>query len=139
MLWVSEFGRILKGGDNRNLPNGDLQLCAADFNSLMSLLDDSAEEGPDYEPVFKYSQPYNSPRLTVQNYVGVIRTPRNTQIEILPKIAKIESSGPDAARRLLIKMLMELEDSPFREGTAAELEAFDMPLFEFLMRLFLLG
>jgi len=112
-------------------------LCPADFNALMTLLDDSDEELPDYEPVFKYSQPRNEPRLTVQNYVGIIRTHRGTQIEILPKISKREKGHSKTARDLLIKMLLELEDSPFREGTAADLEAYEMPLFELLMRHFI--
>jgi 5-methylcytosine-specific restriction enzyme subunit McrC len=34
-------------------------------------------------------------------------------------------------------MLVELEDSPFREGTVADLETHRMPLFELLMRYFL--
>ena len=75
------------------LRGGDLQLCSADFSALMTLLDASEDESPDYGPVFKYSQPYNKPRLTVQNYVGVIRTQRKTQLEILPKIAKRGAGG----------------------------------------------
>ncbi len=42
-----------------------------------------------------------------------------------------------AARELLVKMLIELHDSPFKEGTAADIRAHDMPLFEILMRQFL--
>ena len=137
MLSVCEYGKIVKGDNNRTLDGGNLLLCPADFDALMTLLDDSDEESPDYEPVFKYSQPRNEPRLTVQNYVGIIRTHRGTQIEILPKISKRERSDSKTARDLLIKMLLELEDSPFREGTAADLEAYEMPLFELLMRHFI--
>ena len=38
---------------------------------------------------------------------------------------------------MLVRMLVELVDSPFFEGTAADLEAHKMPLFELLMRCFL--
>ena len=42
-----------------------------------------------------------------------------------------------SARELLVKMLVELRDSPFKEGTVADLRAHYMPLFEILMRQFL--
>ena len=42
-----------------------------------------------------------------------------------------------AAREMLIKMLIELRDSPFKEGTVADLRAHEMPLFEILIRQFL--
>jgi 5-methylcytosine-specific restriction enzyme subunit McrC len=73
--------------------------------------------------------------LTVQNYVGVIGTPRGTQIEILPKIAK--RVDPNEARWLLVKMLVTLRDSPFREGSSSTLNAHKMPLFELIYRQFL--
>lgn len=136
MLWVSEHGRIKRGDSNRNLESGDLQLCSADFKDLLSLLDITDADAPDYEPIVKYAQPGGKPQLTVQNYVGVIRTRRGVQVEILPKLSKRSDEDAQTSRRLLIKMLLELEDSPFREGTAAELEVYEMPLFEFLMRLF---
>jgi 5-methylcytosine-specific restriction enzyme subunit McrC len=135
MLWVSEHGRIFKGEANRTLENGNLELNKKDFVAFLSLLEDQDDEAADYEPIFSYIKPRGVDCLKVQNYVGVVRTESGTQVEILPKLAK--KTTPKSARKLLVKMLMHLEDSPFREGTAANLEAHKMPLFELLMRYFL--
>ena len=71
----------------------------------------------------------------VQNQVGLIRTPAGTQIEILPKLSRHGTA--EQSRRLLVKMLIELEDSPFCEAAAADLSAYRMPLFELLLRYYL--
>ena len=135
MLWVSEHGRIFKGRVNQTLENGDLELNAKDFAAFLSLLEDQDDDAPDYEPVFNYVRPRGRECLKVQNFVGVVRTHSGTQVEILPKLSK--RTNADAARKLLVKMLVHLENSPFREGSAASLEAHKMPLFEMLLRHFL--
>ena len=135
MLWVAEHGRIFRGVRNRCLAQGDLELCNEDFDACLSLLDAPDSTEADLEPVMCYSRPYGREQLKVANHVGVIRTERGTQIEILPKISK--RTDVTAARQLLLKMLLALEDSPFRIGTSADLAAHRMPLFEILMGLFL--
>ena len=133
MLWVAEHGRIYRGKSDENLSDGNLQLCAANFDSIITLLDDSSQSSLD--PIFRYSKSYGRDLLTVQQYAGVIRTSSGCHIEILPKISR--RGDPVSARELLVKMLVELRDSPFKEGTVADLRAHYMPLFEILMRQFL--
>ena len=135
-LWVAEHGRIHKGSVGQNsrvLENGNLQLAEGDFESVLSLLEDS--EQTDLNPVLKYSRSNGRDVLTVQQYVGVIYTESGCQIEILPKISKETSS--EKAREILVKMLVELRDSPFRRGVMSNLDVHKMPLFELLMRQFL--
>jgi 5-methylcytosine-specific restriction enzyme subunit McrC len=134
-LWVSEYGKIWRGRNNEILPDGDLCLCRQDFRAIRSLLENQEEDDNNFEPIFTYSISGGIDYLKVQNYVGVIRTSGGVNIEILPKLSK--NTNPDQARSLLIKMLIELQDSPFREGTSADLEAHRMPLFEILLRYFL--
>jgi len=134
-LWVSEHGRIWRGSRNEVLPDGNLRLRKNDFQAIMSLLEEQDDDSPDFTPIFTYSRPQGEDCLKVQNFVGVIRTDSDTQIEILPKLSR--KTDPQSARELLVKMLVELEDSPFREGTVADLEAHKMPLFELLLRYFL--
>lgn len=134
-LWVSEYGKIWRGRNNEVLPDGNLCLRGKDFIAVRSLLEDQEEDAVDFDPVFTYSISGGSDYLKVQNYVGVIRTNSGITIEILPKLSK--HTNPDQARSLLIKMLVELQDSPFREGTSADLEAHCMPLFEILLKYFL--
>jgi 5-methylcytosine-specific restriction enzyme subunit McrC len=135
MLWVSEHGLITRGNVNRCTGDGNLELCPLDFDACSSLLDSSGNEDADLEPVFTYARPYGREQLRVHNYVGVISTETGTQIEVLPKVSKRTDEW--GARRLLVKMLMELGDSPFRIAPAADLDAHRMPLFEILMRQFL--
>ena len=133
MLWVAEHGRIFRGATNEKLSNGDLQLSEKDFDSILTLLDDSSQS--ELEPVFRYLRSYGHDLLTAQQYAGLIRTDTGCQIEILPKISRKADSA--SARELLVKMLIELTESPFKEGTLADLRAHEMPLFEILMRQFL--
>lgn len=135
MLWVSEHGRILRGKANACVGQGDLELSDEDFDACLDLLNDSGESGEDFEPIFTYARPHGRDQLKVHNHVGVLRTPAGTQIEILPKVSK--RTDAHTARGLLVKMLLELTNSPFRSGTSADLQGHRMPLFEILMRQFL--
>lgn len=133
-LSVSEYGLIRRGLSNQVLSDGNIQIDQDDFSSLMSLLDERAGQG-DTKPIFTICRVGGVDCLKVQNWVGVVRTSNGTQIEILPKLAR--AFDTDASRDLLVKMLIELRDSPFKEGTVASLQAHKMPLFELLLSYFL--
>jgi 5-methylcytosine-specific restriction enzyme subunit McrC len=135
MLTVAEYGRIYKADVDESLPDGNLRLRPKHFEALLTLLDHDEDESPNYAPVFTYLRPKGVEQLRVQNYVGVVRRADGVQIEVLPKISK--RLEHDHARNLLVKMLIELSDSPFFEGTAADLEAHNMPIFELLLRCYL--
>lgn len=111
----------------------DASLCTEDFNDVLSLLED--ETVPELNPVFKFSRTNGVDTLTAQNFVGVIQTPSGNQIEILPKTSV--SASEETARNILIKMLVELRDSPFHEGVLSNLDAHNMPLFELIIGQFL--
>lgn len=74
--------------------------------------------------------------LRLDSYVGVIETPCGTRIEILPKTAE-NGDNRDAARRLLRKMLARCLDVPARETSPTDIQTFDAPLTEWVMRQFL--
>lgn len=73
--------------------------------------------------------------LVVNHYVGVIKTAQGTHIEILPKISKVYDQ--EASRKLLVRMLIDLRYSRFKEGTQADLAKHSMPIFETLIKVFL--
>lgn len=108
-------------------------LSTADFNDVLNLLEETGVH--DLKPVFKFSRSNGVDTLTAQNYVGVIQTSSGSQIEILPKTSV--STNEESARNILIKMLVELRDSPFHEGVMANLDAHNMPLFELIIGQFL--
>jgi len=76
--------------------------------------------------------------LRLDNYVGVIETPCGTRIEILPKTT-IDNDDPRVSRKLLRKMLARCLDVPTRETGPTDIQTFDAPLTEWVMRQFLLG
>jgi 5-methylcytosine-specific restriction enzyme subunit McrC len=135
VLSVAEYGRIFRSDIDECLPEGNLRLSRKHFDALLSLLESEDDEAADYSPVFTYLRPKGQEQLRVQNYVGVIRLTDGVQIEVLPKISRRLDFG--AARALLVKMLIELAESPFFEGSAADLEAHKMPIFELLLRCYL--
>ena len=132
-LWVAEYGKIYKSQVDQKAERGDLYLTEQNFNSVLSLLDENQER--DLSPILKYSISNGQGVLSLQQYVGVICTESGCQIEILPKISK--ETNAEQAREMLIKMLVELRDSPFKEGVLSNLDAHKMPLFELLLRQFL--
>lgn len=74
--------------------------------------------------------------LRLDNYVGVVETPCGTRIEILPKTTDGSGDAP-AARGLLRKMLARCLDLPTRETSPTDIQTFDAPLTEWVMRQFL--
>lgn len=74
--------------------------------------------------------------LRLDSYVGVIETPCGTRIEILPKTTE-HGDNRDVARRLLRTMLARCLDVPARETLPTEIQTFDAPLTEWVMRQFL--
>ena len=133
MLWVREYGSIYRGEASRNLQSGELELSTWDFDSVLTVLEE--RDTSELNTVFRYYRNDGVDCLRVQNYVGVIRTDNECQIEILPKTSK--NMGLQSAQNLLVKMLVELQGSPFKRGTVADLQAHKMSLLENLLRYFL--
>lgn len=74
--------------------------------------------------------------LCLDNFVGVLETPCGTRLEILPK--HFESGDcVSESRRLLRRMIQAALDLPSREVGNADLEPFDAPLSEWIIRRFL--
>ncbi len=74
--------------------------------------------------------------LRLDSLVGVIQTPCGTTLEILPKTHDHQDNATDS-RVMLRKMVSALLDLPAKEAGEAELEHFDVPLTEWVMRQFL--
>jgi 5-methylcytosine-specific restriction enzyme subunit McrC len=74
--------------------------------------------------------------LRLDNHVGVLQTPCGTTLEILPKHQE-HGDSLKSCRALLRKMIQALLDLPRREAGQADLDRFDAPLTEWVMRCFL--
>ncbi len=77
--------------------------------------------------------------LTARNYVGVIVTADGAVIEILPKICSAAPEGNPRvrARRLLIEMLSELPDAPYRALQSTGVDTARMNLLKAFVRMFI--
>jgi len=74
--------------------------------------------------------------LRLDNYVGVMETPCGTRIEILPKSLD-DADDASASRRTLRRMLEGCLDVRRRETAPTDIQAFEAPLTEWVMRQFL--
>ena len=82
----------------------------------------------------------NTHWLCLDNYVGVVETPCGTLLEVLPK--HCNQTGEIAAnesRALLIKMLSVALDLPVRTANKAEIQTFQHPLLEWVMKQFIIS
>ena len=77
--------------------------------------------------------------LKAQNYVGLIQMKSGIQIEILPKIYSKQTDKSDAtARKIFLKMLKELKDSPFKIFNYSSLGTINHNLYEIFIHMFLM-
>lgn len=72
--------------------------------------------------------------LQAQNYVGVIQTKDGTTIEIVPKL---QNKSYEELKKLLLKMLKTLKNSPFKNLNKATLKSAKIPLLEIFISMFL--
>lgn len=77
--------------------------------------------------------------LQVQNYAGVILCPDGTQIEVLPKVAKVnnQESAVKEAQQSLLMMLKSLKQFRHIETEVASIQKQKMPLMEIFIAQFL--
>jgi 5-methylcytosine-specific restriction enzyme subunit McrC len=102
------------------------------FDELTQLINDSpSEDENDYGTIFWQ----RGQKLQARHFVGVIQTQDGTQIEILPKIA--DGDSDPTLKSILIKMLREVGDLPYKSGQSANQQVEDFPLLEMFIRDFL--
>jgi len=111
--------------------NGNVAVTQPIFDELESFI----LQNIDTVQYLKLGQKKQHKYLQAQNYVGVIQTKNGTTIEILPKIAKVNSEAD--TKKILIKMLRTLKKSPFKNFNMANLKSTNMPLLEIFISMFL--
>ncbi len=78
--------------------------------------------------------------LKLDSYVGVVETPCGTVLEIVPKHSNDASeSTAKTSRKLLIKMLEVALDLPIRTTDKTDIQTFQHPLLEWVMKQFVLS
>jgi len=137
-LLLREYGHLLRGKDLPDVRGNAIAIPATDYDFLESRLY-ALKSGDEHRFFLKPSLFKGRRSLQVQNFVGVLRTPSGTQIEILPKIysGHGQELGENQVRNILIRMLGYLRNSPFRQSDRALLADVSMPLIEVLVGYFL--
>jgi len=133
---IREYGYLLNGLDAFE-SNNAIAIPSKAFKSLLKILHDDISD--DVQNLFKLTTYNRKPALKVQNYAGVIQTPCGIQIEILPKLANLDSNkvSKDKTRIELLKMLRTLRHSPFKQSAKASIREAKMPLLEVYISTFL--
>ena len=73
--------------------------------------------------------------ITAKNYVGVIALNDGSVIEILPKICGEDDT--EKVKKMLVKMLSCLKNSPFKSMQTTNVNADKLPLFDIFIRMFI--
>lgn len=131
---ITEYGSFVIGyniKDDRyqNLPDRV-------FDKLETFVLENASKGTDATDLMGFSFKKNIGKvITAKNYVGVIALDDGTIIEILPKICGEDDI--EKVKKLLIRMLKSLQNSPFKSMQSTNLDVAKMPVFEIFIRMFI--
>ncbi|MCL2845908.1 MAG: McrC family protein [Chitinivibrionia bacterium] len=127
IITIREFDEILRENDDKTsfsaLENFILSNKNNSETDTLELLKLSAKKG-----VGKV--------ISAKNYVGIITLKNGTTIEILPKIANLDDDN-DTTKKIFLKMLKTLKNSPFKEFNTSNLKTEKFTLLEIFIKMFL--
>lgn len=128
---VSEYGIIKKASDYDLVDDTFSEIFVSDltFQHLKNIAFSGAND-----LLLSYLTQKGKEQIRVKNYVGLLQTPDGKQIEILPKST---ANSPKEARKILLKMLRVLPNSPYQSLSNSHLETSHLPLFEIFVHVFL--
>lgn len=138
---IPEYGIIApsKGEDD----SGDvLHIKEHDYKNLEDfVLRNSSEAESESRDFFSLTHKKGVGRcLQARNYVGVVQTDSGLVIEILPKIhreKKEEKENVPDTRKMLLRMLKTLKDSPFKQFNESDIATYKMHIMEIFIHLFI--
>ena len=115
----------------------DLEQFLFDFNSSNIHADAS-------EFIRLGSQRYAGKYISVNNFVGVIQTPKGHQVQILPKIdlGRDENDADEVnsfkqTKKIFLKMIRTLRDIPIKHLDTTNLKTEKLPIFEIFISMYL--
>jgi len=128
---VREFALLVSGGDYSSIDCHSIPQSAFDW-----LMTNGFGNGEKQRELVKVKRYGKALALQVVNFVGVLETPCQTRIEILPKTST-ELCDPVESRKVLLKMLATVEDLKLVQFEQSHLELLKQPLYELLIGHFL--
>jgi 5-methylcytosine-specific restriction enzyme subunit McrC len=139
---LREYDTVIRGS-RTGWQGEDFFLESSAFDALASLLerdDPGSNPGSNSENlnvIASFTRVRKKDAIKFRQWVGLIRLPDGTTLEILPKTHE-RGDDPTACRELLKKMLRET-DERFRVAPPADLDPSKMPLFEVFLSYALAG
>ncbi|MFC2080872.1 McrC family protein [Bacteroidota bacterium] len=137
---IREFGRIFRESDFPGERDNFSQIFLDDitFDSLKNFVAENQSESVEVDSAFSVHRRKSKDYILVKNYVGVVETRNGTLIEILPKIFLKESQEDIIeVRRIFLRMLRCLRNSPFKSIDEAHLKTTKFPLLEIFIKTYL--
>lgn len=137
---IQEFGTIFNGKDYPNVKDQfhSVYLPNKSFESVKNFIAENVSEDIDVDNAFSVHRKKGKDYIRVKNYVGVIETRDGTSLEILPKILlSKEKDQLVETRRIFLRMLRSLKDSPFKSIDNAHLKSTRFPVLEIFIHTFL--
>lgn len=139
---IREFGKLWKqtetdASESINSFN-QLYLNDHDFDNLQNFIEENRDT--DIERAFQIGRNKGRSYIRVKNYVGVLETKNKTVIEVLPKIYGLSTSTQNDLslnKRIFLKMLRCLRDSPFISIKDAHLKTLRFTILEVFITVFL--
>jgi 5-methylcytosine-specific restriction enzyme subunit McrC len=134
---IFEFGYIVS--EINSPPSG---CCSISEKSFEWLEKQCLKQDEECRKLLRYCTFKGVKAFQVLNYVGVISTPYNEQIEVLPKIAKTAKGvikQEDISRKSFLNMLRHLKQFRHIESSDSMISTHKMPLLEVFVRQFLLS
>lgn len=141
-ICIREYGILFPEPSNLAESLNQRVISKKDWDWLLEEVSGNERHKPLVRPIKRYG--YIG--LQVLNYVGVVSTPYDCQIEIVPKIDKYsivdnddveQNKEAEKSRRKLIQMLSSIGIFKFREFNQASLKELRKPLHEVLINQFL--
>lgn len=130
LFHIFEYGKIRCEGESSSgdFPQ-DLLIPKDDFNDIWDFVLEQHSLNNDSSYICKLYTRQGRRVIQATNYVGTLETARNTAIEILPKIYKVNSYKESKA--IFLKMLSSLPDTPFRSFQFANVDSMsNFPVLE---------
>ena len=138
---IREFGTIYNQADYPGQSDSfnEIYISEQSFNSLRNFVSENVSDDVAVDNAFSIHRKKAKDYIRVKNYVGVIETRDHTSIEILPKIF-IDSSSDEKieTRKIFLRMLRHLRNSPFKSIDKAQLKTARFPILEIFIHTFLI-
>ena len=129
---ITEYGSFLR---DKKI-DGYVSLPPRVFDKLETFVLENASKGTEATELMGFSFKKNVGKvITAKNYVGVIALDDGTIIEILPKICGEDDT--EEVKKLLIRMLKSLQNSPFKSMQSTNLDVAKLPVSEIFIRMFI--